>query len=188
MTKRTFWRSLFAGGFTVVALALARTAEAANPDTMTITVTPSGLTYGVVISSPYASGYNFDQVTIGATTISTRPIGVQNAGNVSAYFSLAVVDATGGGNAWTNGTSQANNQYVMQGLFSSAQPVETSFDGASNNVPNAVSNTGQNKWGQGSSKTIPLTSQNLWLRLSMPSGVAENGQHTLVLSINAQAN
>jgi hypothetical protein len=180
-------KAVLISGLMVLGLGLVKEARAANPDTMVVTVTPSGVSYAVTISSPYAAGYNFDQVAIGATTISTMPIGVQNAGNISEYFSLAVVDTTGGGNAWTNSTAAANVTYVMQGLFNSAQPVSASFDGGTNNIPNAVSGTGASKWGQGTNKTAPLASQNLWLRLGMPSGVTENGQHTLMLSINGQA-
>src|SRR2546423_11434529 len=81
-------------------------AAGGNPDTMTMTVTPGGVTYGVTISSPYASGYDFTTVTIGQTTISTKSIDIINSGTISEFLSLSVVDATPSV-GWSNAASPA---------------------------------------------------------------------------------
>ena len=176
---------VLASGLIVLGFGVWKQAHAANPDTMTITVTPGGVNYAVTISSPFLTGYAFGTVNIGVTTVSTVAIGVQNAGNIAEYFSLGVVDNTPTF-AWANDLTPSNTTYALHALFQSAQPAEASFDGASNNVPSSPPGTAATKHGQASTKTNPSNSQNLWLRLGMPTGVAENGEHTLRLSINGQ--
>ena len=181
--KRLRNTAVFLGLF-ALGMGLAKKAEAANPDTMTITVTPGNVNYAVTISSPYASGYNFGTVNLGLTTVSTQAIGVQNTGTLSAFYALSVVDTTGG-NAWTNSTSATHNTYAMQGLFQANQPLESTFAGGANNIAGSPT-TGENKYGQTSTKTNPSASLNLWLNLLMPTGVNAGGAHTLVLYVNAQ--
>jgi hypothetical protein len=193
-TKRMFpsaVKSLLVAGLILGTWGAFGKAYAANPDTLTVTVTPSGALYGVLITSPEVQGYDFGAVNVGATTISTKPIAVQNTGNISEYFSLGVVDITAGGVAWTNAASPANVTYVLQGQFvatGAAQPADASFAGAANNVPVTPPVTAASKFNQGTTRTIPSNSQDLWLQLKMPTGLAESGQHTLVLSINGQTN
>src|SRR5271165_709339 len=176
-----------ASGLVVLGLGMKKEAQAfGNPDTMTITVTPGAPTYSVAITSPEVQGYDFSTVGIGVTTVSTKSISVQNHGNISEYFSLGVVDITAT-YAWTNAASPANTTYTMQGLFQTNQPLSSNFAGANNNVPAAPPGTASGKFGQGTTQTTPTNSQTLWLQLQMPTGVAETGQHTLVLSINGQA-
>src|SRR4051794_14156330 len=129
MAKRL--RGIIAGLFVLTA-GLAGQAVAANPDTLSVTVTPGGALYGVQITSPEVQGYDFAQVNVGATTISTRPIAVKNVGNISEFFSIGVVDVTGGGVAWTNAAAPAQAAYVMQGQFvatGAGQPADASFAG-----------------------------------------------------------
>ena len=178
-----------AAGLMVLGLGMFQKAQAlGNPDTMTITVTPAGVTYAVLISSPEVQGYNFGQVVIGATTISTLPIAVQNKGNINAFFSIGVVDVTPTVN-WTNAAVPANVTYTMQGQFvttAAGQPANASFANAGNNIPAAAPGTASGTFNQSTTKTLPNASKDLWLQLQMPTGVAESGQHTLVLSINGQ--
>jgi hypothetical protein len=186
-------KAVVASGLLLLGLGMFKDAHAVpgNPDTMLISVTPSGVNYAVTITSPEVQGYDFAQVNVGATTISTKPIAVQNSGNISEFFSLAVNDITGGGNAWTNSTSPANVTYTMQGQFvptAAAQPGDATFAGAGNNLPTAAPGTASGKFNQGATRTLPLASKDLWLQLQMPTGVAENGQHTLVLAITGQTN
>ena len=176
-----------AAGLLVLGFGVSQKAEAANPDTMTMTVTPTGFTYAVSIASPEVQGYDFTSVAINATTISTKAIVVTNAGNVSEYFSLAVNDTTGGGNGWTNSTSNGVKTYVMQGLIQAAQPANASFTGATNNVPAAAPTPAASHFGQGTNQTLPNGTGSIWLQLLMPSGVSDTGAHTLVLSVNGQA-
>src|SRR5262245_5927411 len=108
-------------------------AEALGPttDTIVVSVTPTGFVYGVYISSPYASGYNFSSVALGATTASTLAIVVESSGTVTEYFSMSVVDP--GSNPWTprttDGVTSGTDQYELQGHFTTAnsQPLDSAF-------------------------------------------------------------
>src|SRR6185437_5136226 len=95
-TSKSAVRSILAAGLMVLGLGVVKKAEAApgvNPDTMVVAVTPGGFTYAVVITSPVLSGttgYDFTQVNLGATTMSTVAIQVKSSGTVSEFFSLAI--------------------------------------------------------------------------------------------------
>src|SRR3989344_3515139 len=147
-------------GLIVLGLGVWRQADAANPDTLTITVTPGNVNYTVAI-------------------------GVQNAGTIMEYFSLGVVDDTPS-TAWSNALAASNTTYAMYGLFQSGQPLETDFSNALNNIPVAPPGASATRHGQASTKTNPGSSQSLWLRLGMPTGTDDSNQHTLTLSINGQ--
>src|SRR5882672_11303697 len=107
MNMRTVMKAVFAAGLMVLGLGLGtRKAEASpNPDTMLVSVTPGGFTYGVVISSPLnngsdgTTGYDFTQVNLGATTISTVAIVVKSSGTIAEFFSLAISNSLQDG--WT---------------------------------------------------------------------------------------
>ena len=96
---KTHVKKIFKAGLMVFGLGiLSRQGHAANPDTMTISVTPN-VTYGVTITSVNAAGYQFGTVNLGATTQSTSAITLTNSGNVSAYFSMAISNTSGGWSA-----------------------------------------------------------------------------------------
>ena len=85
-------------------------------------MTPGNPTYAVGITSPkLAGGYNFGNVNLGATTISTLPIVVKSSGTISEYFSLSVT-ADGG---WTpviivDTAAPAYNTFEMQDDFAAS--------------------------------------------------------------------
>jgi hypothetical protein len=191
-------KSIWISGAVLLSLAALRQAHAAPADTMTVTVTPSeaSLVYAVEITSPEVQGYDFGAVDIAATTISTTPIGVANVGNIAAYFSVGVQDITPT-YAWTNNSASltpGSTSYVMQAQFvaeDAAQPAEAAFAGAANNVPVSAPIVAEGKFGQAGGlpgKTMPGVTKDLWLRLQMPTAVEETGEHTMVLTINGQAN
>ncbi len=184
-TFKSIAKAVLSAGLLVLGLGVLSKTYAANPDTMVVTVTPGGVTYAVAITSPQVGGYAFGVVNVGLTTISTEAVSVQNAGNIAAYFSIGVVDVTPTF-GWANDLTAATTTYAMYALFNATQPAEASFNGATNNVPEAAPGAAATRHGQASTKTNPGISQNLWLRLGMPTGVDDSGQHTLVLSVNGQ--
>ena len=192
-TMKRAVQAVLASGLLVLGLGLFQEAQAGTFDTMTITVSAGGVSYAVAITSPEAQGYDFAQVNIGLTTISTLAIAVRNAGTISEFFSVGVVDVTAT-YAWTNNPlTPANTSYVMQALFTAtgaAQPAEATFTGAAKNVPIAAPVAADSKFGQGAApggRTLPGSSKDLWLRLGMPTGVEETGVHTMVLTVNGQS-
>src|SRR5262245_7614162 len=118
-TMKKVAQVVMTAGLLVLGLGMWKQAQAAgsSTDTITVTVTPD-VTYSVKITSPELQGYDFGLVQVNRTTISTLAIGVQNNGDITEFFSLAVVDTTGGGNAWSNSTLGASaTTYAMAGQF-----------------------------------------------------------------------
>jgi hypothetical protein len=157
-----------------------------NPDTIVVSVTPGGLTYGVAISSPFLSGYQFGTVTLAATTISTVGITVENTGNVSEYFSMKVANTAPDNWAPVGGTP-STDQFKLMAFMKTTQPADATFvDALTGSIPGA----GATLYGQVSTRTAPTSTKNLWLRLTMPSGVSAGtaNAQTMVVSINGQVN
>ena len=165
---------------------VARTAQAASTDTMTLAVTPGNVTYGVTISSPYPSGYNFAQVNLGATTVSTVAIVVNATGaNVAEYFGLAVSNTSG--NWAASASAPSTDTFRMMGWFNT-NPVSSSTFNTADALTNSVV-AAAGKYNQGS-KTAPGTSANLWLRLDMPTALntGTTGAQTMTLTVTGQPN
>jgi hypothetical protein len=188
MNMRTVARSAFAAGLIVLGLGMGRKAEASpNPDTMLVSVTPGNFAYGVVISSPLtygATGYDFQTVNLGATTMSTIAIVVKSSGTIAEFFGVAISNSIQDG--WTPVASAPGyDQFEMQALFNGAggEPLSGSFGAALGTSPPG---TASGTFGQGAVKIAPGNTQNLWLQLTMPSSVASQKPQTMVLSIDGQ--
>ena len=159
--------------------------EAASTDTIVLSVTPGNVAYGVQITSPYAGGYSFGSVNLGATTVSTLAISVKNSGNISEYFGLAVANTTP--DSWAAvSVVPSTDQFRLEGFFQGAQPSSSTFVNA---IPTTVSGAQAALYNQGViTKTTPQNSQNLWLRLEMPPYLnnGTGGAQQMVLSVNGQ--
>ena len=82
----------------LVMVGLGAVSQAATTDTMTISVSPQ-VTYGVTISSPFAQGYVFGNVSLGASTLSTVAITLNTTGATGPeFFGLSISNTNGG---WT---------------------------------------------------------------------------------------
>ena len=178
-----------ASGLLVLGFGLFSKAQAAgNPDTMTISVTPS-VTYAVSIASVTGgAGYQFGTVALAASTISTAAIVVTNTGTISEYFAMAVSNsAPDNWSAAAAGTAAAN-AFGLIGEFSATQPAIAAFVGGDALV-NAIPGTSDTLYGQSSTKTNVAGTKNLWLKLNMPTtlSVGTGGAQTMVVSINGQA-
>jgi hypothetical protein len=165
-------------------------ARGANPDTMQVTVTPGNITYGVQITSDSGVGYNFGSVDMGASTVSTKAIGVKNTGNISAYFSISISNSQPDG--WTpiNSGVPGNNQFLMFSRLQTtgaSQPASAAFDVNLDTATASVPSVAAGRYGQ-ASKTPPDTSKDLWLKLIMPATVTTASGQSMVLTINGQAN
>src|SRR5690348_4839099 len=116
-------------------LGLFGTAQAVNPDTMVVSVTPGGVTYSVAITSAMLSGYQFGTVNIAATTISTAAVVVTNNGNIAEYFAMKVSNTSP--DNWTPvAGTPASDQFKLMAYLSSAQPLDASFaDALDGSIP-----------------------------------------------------
>jgi len=154
-----------------------------NPDTIVVSVTPGGLTYGVAISSPFASGYQFGTVALNATTISTVAISIQNSGNVGEYFALKVSNTAP--DNWTPQAAAGSDQFKLMAYINATQPADATFATA---LTGSFNGTSGNLYGQGNVRTTPTTTKSLWLRLSMPTAVTgSGGAQTMTVFVNGQA-
>jgi hypothetical protein len=161
-------------------------ARAGTADQIIVSVTPGNPTYAVGITSPEVGGYDFASVNLGATTISTLAIVVKSSGTISEYFALSVT-ADGG---WTpvvlDSAAPTFNKFEMQGHFGATQPADGTFAAVNDLMTTAIPGTGSGLYNQGS-QTIPGASQNLWLRLKMPSSTSLSGQRLMTVTVNGQA-
>ena len=180
------WKKALAIGLMAMGIgAVSRQAQASSTDTITLSVTPGNITYGVSISSPYASGYNFGQVNLGATTISTLAIVVTATGaNIAEFFGLAVSNTSGN---WTPAGAPGADQFRMTGWFNATQPLTTDFVTGDALATTVVAASG--KYNE-SGKTNPLASVNLWLRLDMPTTLNTGTlvAQTMTLTVTGQPN
>ena len=165
---------------------LAGKAQAASTDTITLSLTPNA-TYAVSITSVTAGvGYNFGQVNLNSTTLSTAAIVVTNTGSVFEFFSLSVSSPTSG--SWSpNSTAPGVDTFVLSGLFAGSQPAQGSgsFTALTNTAPTASGAL----YGQASTKTANGGTQKLWLQFQMPTSLNSGGtgQQTMTLRVTGQA-
>src|SRR6266700_4712779 len=170
MNKRL--KRVLATGLMVLCVGvIGRRAEAFQPDTMTLSVTPGNITFSVQITSVNGSGYQFQTVNIGATTVSTKAITVANSGggNVSEYFGMKVSNS-----APDNWAPQAGapgtDQFRLIGELNATQPAVASFvagDAITGSFPGAAATL----YGQVSTSTGVGSNKKLWLRLEMPTAL-----------------
>ena len=168
---------------------IAGKAEAsASTDTITISLTPN-TTYAVTISSAYVGGYNFGQVNLNSTTVSTVSITLTNSGSIYEFFAISV--SSPNANGWTpSATGASTDTYRLMGMFNGAsQPTQgnASFSAITGTPPT----TANGKYGQ-AAKTSPAAGSNsvsLWLQMDMPFtlNAAGTGPQTLTVSVTGQA-
>jgi len=188
-TMKHVVKAALASGLLVLGLGLVNKTYAAggNPDTMTISVTPT-VTYAVTITSTTGGvGYQFGSVALAASTISTAAIVVRNTGTIYEYFAMAVSNSNP--DNWAAGASAtpAANTFGLIGYFNATQPADATFVGGDALV-NAIPPTAGTLYGQ-SSRTAVNATKNLWLKLFMPTSlsVGSGGAQTMTLSVNGQA-
>jgi hypothetical protein len=191
-SSRAGWISLALGMF----FALAGISHAATTDTAVLSVTPGNFLYGVVISSPLnngsngTTGYDFTQVNLGATTISTVAIHVNNAGNVPEYFSIAISNSNPDGWTAINSGVPGFNQFELLGHLETTgagEPNSGAFNVNTDTITVSVPSTAAGRYGQ-ATQTNPGISEDLYLKLIMPSSVSSQNAQTMTLSVNGQAN
>jgi hypothetical protein len=165
-------------------------AEAAQPDTMTLSVTPGNIIFSVQITSVTAgTGYQFQTVNLGATTISTAAIIVKNAGggNVSEYFGMKVSNSAPDG--WTpQAGAPGTDQFRLIGELNATQLPTASFL-AADAITGAFPGAAATLYNQASTKTAVAGTKNLWLRLEMPTSLnaGTGGGQTMTLFVQGQS-
>ena len=183
---RSVFNALLAGGL----LSLATQAFAASSDTITLSVTPGGVEYGVEITSPEVQGYDFAEVALEGTTISTKAIPVKNSGNIAEYFSLSISNTSP--DNWTAIPSgvPAYNEFKLLGRLvgaGNAQPDSSVFDVNVDTITAVTPAAAAGRYGQ-ITRTDPGVTTDLYLKLTMPNSVTSAQTQTMTITINGQAN
>ena len=169
---------------------IGRRAEAQQPDTMTLSVTPGGIVYSVQITSVNSSGYQFGTVNIGATTVSTAAITVANTGggNISEYFGMKVSNSNPDNWAPQSG-APGTDQFRLTGELNASQPAQGGGFPTSDAVTGSFPGAAATLYGQASTKTAVGSNKKLWLQLEMPSSLSAGtgGAQTMTLYIQGQS-
>ena len=182
--KLTMKRVLIAGLVMLGVGGLTRQARAATSDTMSISVSPQ-VTYGVTISSPFAQGYVFGSIALGASTLSTVAITLNTTGATGPeYFGLSVSNTSGN---WTSTVgAPGQDTFRLGAKMAATQPLignTTDFL-----VAPPYTGVAQGIYNQGTATSVGGT-QKVWLRLEMPTSlnVGTTGAQTMTLTATAQS-
>jgi hypothetical protein len=180
----TKWQKVLSVGLMALGLGfMGKAVQAATSDTMVVSVTPLP-TFAVSITSPSGSGYNFGNVALGATTLSTAAIVLNTAGaNSSAYFGVSISNTSGN---WTATTSAPGTDTFRMGAWvGTNQPVMGSVTSYLSNGP--FSGAAATLFNQ-AARTAANTTANLWLRLELPTALNTGTAvaQTMTLTVVAQ--
>lgn len=155
-------------------------ADAANPATITVTVTIQNLS--VAASGPIA----FGTVSAGSQTVSTGASTVTNDGNSPETFWLSLTDPAG----WLAVQSAPGaEEYALLAKFNSAAPAAGSFtyvDHALSTVSTASSGTKFAGDETGLSVAAAAT-RSLWFRFNAPASTVVTAQQSITVVVTAAA-
>lgn len=176
---RNRWQA--AGIVLGIALAcLPSSADAANPATITVTVTIQNLS--VSASGPIA----FGTVTAGSQTVSSGASTVTNDGNSPETFWLSLTDPGG----WTAVQSAPGaEEYALLAKFNSGAPGAGTFtyvDHALSTVSTASSGSKFAGDETGLSVAAAAT-RSLWFRFNAPTSTVVTAQQTITVTVTAAA-
>ena len=165
----------------VLSLAGAGVAHAANPATISVTVTIQALS--VSTTGPIA----FGTVVVGSETVSGSASTVTNDGNVTETFSLSLTNP----GSWTavQAAPSSAEDYALLAKFNSAAPTAVSFtyaDHALSTVSVASSATKFAANQTGLSVTAAGT-RSLWFRFNAPTSTAVTTQQNITVTVTASA-
>jgi hypothetical protein len=156
--------------------------QAAITGTVTLTVTFEGPSVTVASGGTHAAG------TVAASSVNDFPVAViTNNGTVTQTYSLHVSDE---GADWTVGPAVGLDVYVVNAMFSTADPGAT-FD-ANDDLTNGAVACNGTKFDNGtpaqSGVAVPTTeSRNLWLQFIAPSSTTSLAEQTIVVTVTAVA-
>ena len=179
MRHSTF--NLILGALLMVAvLTGASTALAANPATITVTVTIQNLS--VSATGPIA----FGTVTAGSITVSNDSSVVTNDGNVTETYSLDVTDPAG----WTSVQAATGvDEFALHALFNAAQPAGGAFDYTNDALTtSSVAASGTKFAGDQDGLSVATSGVViLWFKFEAPSTSTVFTQQSITVTVTAAA-
>jgi hypothetical protein len=161
-------------------LATAGAAWAANPATISVTVTIQNLS--VSATGPIA----FGTVVAGSQTVSTSASTVTNDGNVAETYSLSLSNPA----SWTAvQAAPGAEEYALLAMFNGSAPAAGGFtyaDHALTTTPTACSASKFAGDETGTSVAVSGT-RSLWFRFNAPTSTAVTTQQTITVTVTAAA-
>lgn len=159
---------------------VASMASAANPATITVTVTIQNL-------SVSASGaIAFGTVVAGTQSVSTSASTVVNDGNVTETYSLSLTNP----GSWTaKQAAPGAEEYALNAEFNTATPTGASFSYANHALSTvSIASSGTKFAGDQTGLSVPVSgSRSLWFRFDAPSSTAVTSQQTISVTLTASA-
>jgi len=161
-------------------LAMVAPVLAANPATITVTVTIQNLS--VSASGPIA----FGTVVAGSATVSSGSSTITNDGNVTETYSLNLANPAG----WTAvQAAPGAEEYALSAQFNSTAPAGGTFsyaDHALTTAP-AVCTASRFAGDQTGVSVAASATRNLWLKFEAPSTTSVTTQQTIIVTVTAAA-
>jgi hypothetical protein len=171
-----------AGVFALVALvSVSQVAHAANPATISVTVTIQNLS--VSASGPIA----FGTVVASSQTVSGSASTVTNDGNVTETYSLSVTNPA----SWTavQAAPSAAEEYALLAQFNSSAPTGASFTYADHALSTTSTASSATKFAgnQTGLSVAASATRSLWFRFNAPTSTAVTTQQNITVTVTAAA-
>lgn len=178
---RNYMGSLFRVAAVALGLGTASMAWAANPATISVTVTIQSLS--VSATGPIAFGI----VVAASETVSGSASTVTNDGNVTETYSLSLTNP----GSWTavQAAPSAAEEYALLAKFNSGAPTAASFTYADNALSTAsVASSGTKFAGSQTGLSVLATNaRSLWFRFNAPTSTAVTAEQTITVTLTAAA-
>lgn len=178
--RKNLWKLVALLSFTAM-MGTVGAAQAANPATISVTVTIQALS--VSATGPIAYG----TVTASSSTVSGSSSTVTNDGNVTETFSLSLTNP----GTWTavQAAPAAPEQYALLAEFNTVAPTSASFTFASHALSTVSTASSATQFaGNQTGLSLPATTtRNLWFRFDAPTSTAVTTQQTITVTLTASA-
>jgi len=153
---------------------------AANPATITVTVTIQNLS--VSATGPIA----FGTVTAGSETVSGSASTVTNDGNITETYSLSLTNPAG----WTAvQAAPASEEYALSARFNTVAPAGASFTYADHALSTVSTASSATKFaGDQTGLSVSASGvRSLWFRFNAPTSTVVIAQQSITVTVTAAA-
>lgn len=165
----------------VLSLGVSSMAMAANPATISVTVTIQNLS--VSATGPVA----FGTVVAGSQTVSSSGSTVTNDGNVTETYSLSLTNPS----TWTavQAAPSSAEEYALLAQFNSSAPTAGSFTYADHALSTTSTASSGTKFagGQTGLSVAAGAPRTLWFRFNAPTSTSVTTQQTITVTVTAAA-
>ena len=163
---------------TAILLGVSSVARAANPATISVTVTIQNLS--VSATGPIA----FGTLVAGSETVSGSASTITNDGNVTETYSLDITDPAG----WTGvQAAPGAEEYALLAQLNSAQPTAASFTYADHALSTTSTACSATKFaGDETGASVAASgTRSLWFRFNAPTSTTVSNEQTITVTITA---